>query len=99
MNDVLGPLVGLIIVVFLIWGAWHFSMRLGAELERPARERRKRREDSRQRERERALKQAMVDLALTCPACGKLAPPIPGTANRYRCPDCGHQFAADPHNL
>jgi hypothetical protein len=28
-----------------------------------------------------------------------LASPITDTGNRYQCPTCGKQFAADPHNL
>lgn len=35
--------------------------------------------------------------ALTCTRCGKLAYPIPLTANRYACPACGNQFVGAPH--
>jgi hypothetical protein len=39
------------------------------------------------------------DLSLSCPNCGKLAPPIEDTTDRYRCEECGHQFAGAPHNF
>jgi len=38
------------------------------------------------------LRQKMVDFALTCPRCGKLAHPIVNANQRYRCYNCGHQF-------
>jgi hypothetical protein len=44
-----------------------------------------------QRQRER-------DLSLTCRKCGRMAGPISGTSNRYRC-GCGRQFSADKHHL
>ncbi len=36
--------------------------------------------------------------ALTCRKCGKLAYPLLDTGNRYRCYECGNQFAAARHN-
>ena len=35
---------------------------------------------------------------LTCSKCSKLANPINGTSNRYRCDKCGNQFASDRHD-
>ena len=35
---------------------------------------------------------------LTCSKCSKLANPIKGTSNRYRCDKCGNQFASDRHD-
>jgi biotin carboxyl carrier protein len=40
---------------------------------------------------------AMKVFSLTCRRCGKLASPIPGTVNRYRCDACGNQFAQGAH--
>ena len=37
--------------------------------------------------------------SLTCRRCGKLAGPIGGTRNRYRCDGCGKQFAGANHTL
>jgi hypothetical protein len=39
-----------------------------------------------------------IDLSLSCGACGKLAEPIHGTGNRYRCNSCSNQFAGQAHN-
>ena len=36
--------------------------------------------------------------ALSCKQCRKLAPPILGTGDRYRCV-CGNQFAGAKHDL
>lgn len=36
--------------------------------------------------------------ALSCRQCRRLAPPILGTGNRYRC-ECGNQFAGARHDL
>jgi len=41
---------------------------------------------------------AQKTLALTCRRCQALAPPIPDTGNRYRCPSCGNQFAGARHS-
>jgi len=41
----------------------------------------------------------MRSLALTCCRCGKIAPPILGTGNRYRCGECGNQFAGAAHRM
>jgi hypothetical protein len=38
------------------------------------------------------------NLSLSCQRCGKLAAPVLGTINRYRC-RCGNQFAGDSHKL
>jgi hypothetical protein len=38
------------------------------------------------------------DLSLTCHCCGKLASPIDGTMDRYRCP-AGRQFRGARHGL
>ena len=37
------------------------------------------------------------NMALTCKFCKKMAWPIDGTGNRYRCGGCGRQFAGAPH--
>ena len=42
---------------------------------------------------------ALRNLALTCRRCQALAPPIPRTENRYKCPQCGNQFAGAGHGL
>ena len=44
------------------------------------------------------------DLSVTCRFCSRgrrraLARPIAGSGNRYRCPDCGHQFWGARHGL
>lgn len=39
-----------------------------------------------------------IDLGLTC-QCGKLALPIPGTSDRYRCSECANQFVGAKHDL
>jgi len=36
--------------------------------------------------------------SITC-ECGKLAEPIGGTPNRYKCQHCGRQFAGPFHSL
>jgi transposase-like protein len=36
---------------------------------------------------------------LTCRRCNGLASPISGTRNRYRCDECGRQFAAARHSF
>jgi hypothetical protein len=43
----------------------------------------------------------MQQFSLNCRGrgCGKLARPIPGTGNRYRCDHCGRQFAQSRHHL
>jgi len=46
-----------------------------------------------------AVKEYLLRFAFTCPRCQEPALPIPDTGNRYHCPDCGHQFAADPHMI
>ena len=50
-----------------------------------------------EREAERYV-QMMQDYALNCRRCRKMAYPIAGTSNRYRCP-CGNQFAGSRHPL
>ena len=50
-------------------------------------------------EAQREFELASRNLSLTCKICGKLASPIPDTGNRYRCADCGNQFAGATHNL
>src|SRR4051812_36331594 len=47
----------------------------------------------------RFTKEAMSMLSLTCRRCGKLAPPILDTGNRYRCHGCDNQFAGARHDL
>jgi len=37
------------------------------------------------------------DLSLSCGSCGKLAAPINGTGNRYRCNSCSNQFVGPVH--
>jgi hypothetical protein len=44
------------------------------------------------------FEEGLEKLALPCPSCQTVAPPLPSTCNRYRC-SCGNQFASDPHNL
>jgi hypothetical protein len=46
------------------------------------------------------LRPAKVDtrLWLSCPRCNSLAPPIGRTRDRYRCPNCRHQFAGARHS-
>ena len=39
-----------------------------------------------------------INMALPCRRCKRLAEPIEGTKNRYRC-KCGNQFAAARHHL
>lgn len=51
------------------------------------------------REEELKRSKAFSDNSLTCQKCGSLARPISGTRNRYRCPQCGRQFAAAKHAL
>jgi hypothetical protein len=36
---------------------------------------------------------------LTCRRCKGLASPIGGTGNRYRCDNCGNQFAGAQHSF
>jgi len=50
-----------------------------------------------QQAQQEAWERAQQALALTCRRCQALAPPIPGTGNRYRCLECGNQFAAARH--
>lgn len=38
-------------------------------------------------------------LSLTCTHCGKLALPIRETNDRYRCDNCGRQFAGAKHGF
>jgi len=56
-------------------------------------------EERRQKEYEEQRAHQMKALALTCRRCRKLAPPIPGTGNRYRCNECGNQFAGAAHRM
>lgn len=41
----------------------------------------------------------LKDFSLTCNRCGKLAEPITGSGNRYRCSACGNQFAHSWHGV
>jgi hypothetical protein len=50
-------------------------------------------------EHNRNLVRMKQELALTCRRCGKLAVPIVDTGNRYRCENCGNQFAGASHGL
>lgn len=55
--------------------------------------------DPKQVEERRAyVEQQKLNMALPCRQCRKLAEPILGTMNRYRC-SCGNQFAAAKHHL
>jgi tRNA(Ile2) C34 agmatinyltransferase TiaS len=38
-------------------------------------------------------------MGLTCHRCHHLAEPVSGGRNRYRCPNCGRQFAGARHGL
>ena len=58
--------------------------------------RKKEQEEQDEREAWRANK--MNDYALNCRQCKKLAYPISGTLNRYRC-SCGNQFSGAKHSL
>lgn len=51
-----------------------------------------------QKEREARREQIMKNYALNCRRCKKLAYPIEGTVNRYKC-SCGNQFASAKHPL
>ena len=50
-------------------------------------------------DREERLAQKKKDLALSCEKCDKLAEPINGTGNRYRCEHCSNQFAGAHHGM
>jgi serine phosphatase RsbU (regulator of sigma subunit) len=52
-----------------------------------------------ERRKREAYEHNMQALSLTCRRCGKIAPPIPGTGNRYRCGGCGNQFAGAAHRM
>ena len=55
--------------------------------------------EQRVEEREERLTRRKRDLALSCDKCDKLAEPIEGTGNRYRCEHCSNQFAGAHHGL
>lgn len=69
---------------------------IAGEVERRNAERRTREAE---RYRQPAYVAALHDLALTCRRCRSLAPPIPGTGNRYKCGKCANQFAGARHGL
>jgi hypothetical protein len=56
----------------------------------------KKREENLLQEQQRS--ENMRNYALTCHKCKKLAKPIEGTSNRYRC-TCGNQFTGSRHPL
>lgn len=49
------------------------------------------------RQEEEAAAQEYKNYCLTCRKCSRLAEPLPGTPNRYRCSGCGNQFAGARH--
>ena len=51
-----------------------------------------------EQEKQREFAEKMKNYALNCRRCRKMAYPIPGTPNRYRC-SCGNQFAGPRHPL
>jgi len=48
--------------------------------------------------RERGLEKLRAGLAIDCPICGQIAPPVLGSENQYGCNN-GHQFAGADHNF